>query len=143
MRVFRTTYKDKLGKKKQAKRWYLDFTDHLQIRRRWPAFEDKRQSEALGRQIERLIVHKITGEEPDEKMTRWLESVPMKLREQLLGIGLLDSHRAAAGKSLRDHLDDFRRSLSAGDNTAKHVRQTVNCIERIFAGCKFRMWADI
>ncbi len=143
MRVFRTYYKNKDGKKVQAKRWYIDFADHLSIRHRWPAFEDKRQSEALGRQLERLTTSKMANEKPDRELTRWLESVPAKLRKQLVGIGLIDPERAAAGKSLKNHLEDFRNSLSAGDNTTKYVRQTINCIKRVFDGCKFKVWSDI
>ncbi|HUV64350.1 MAG TPA: site-specific integrase [Sedimentisphaerales bacterium] len=143
MRAFRTYYKDKDGKKRQAKRWYVDFVDHLSIRHRWPAFEDKRASEALGRQIERLVTCKMSGEQPDRDSTRWLDGVPAKLREQLVGIGLLDPERAAAGKPLKAHVEDFRQSLSAGDNTAKHVQQTINCVMRIIDGCHFKAFSDI
>ncbi|HUV64511.1 MAG TPA: site-specific integrase, partial [Sedimentisphaerales bacterium] len=97
----------------------------------------------LGRQIERLVTCKMSGEQPDRDSTRWLDGVPAKLREQLVGIGLLDPERAAAGKRLADHLEDFKQSLSAGDNTPRHVQQTVNCITRIFDGCHFRTWSDI
>ena len=83
MRVFRTTYKDKNGQKKQAAKWYVELRDHLQTVRRFPAFTDKKQSEALGRQIERLIACKVSGEQPDPQMSRWLENIPERLRSIL------------------------------------------------------------
>jgi hypothetical protein len=141
VRVFRTRYKDKAGRRKQAPRWYIDFTDHLCIRHRWPGLIDKRQSEALGRQIERLVDCKIAGGQPDRDLIRWLEAVPPKLREQLAGIGLLDPERAAAGKPLKAHVEDFRQSLFK--KSPKHVQHTLRCINRILDGCRFKSWSDI
>jgi len=91
-------YKDRSGKKRQTKNWYVELTDHLRIPQRFPAFEDKRQSELLGRQIERLVNYKVAGEQPDAQLSRWLEQIPPRLRNKLVKIGLLDSKRAAAGK---------------------------------------------
>ena len=50
------------------------------------------------------------------------------------------SNRAAAGKPLVDHLEDFRKSL--GDTT-KHAKQTTNSIFRMYDACKFKTWSDI
>jgi hypothetical protein len=49
MRVFRTSYKDKNGQKRIVQKWYVELRDHLETIRRFPAFTDKAQSEALGR----------------------------------------------------------------------------------------------
>ena len=100
MRVFRSTYRDRNGKKCKTSKWYIEFRDHLQLTRRLPAFTDKRQSEALGRQIEKLVGYKVSGELPDVQLTRWLESIPAKMRDRFVKIGLIDPTRAAAGKLL-------------------------------------------
>jgi len=84
----------------------------MQIVRRFAAFTDKAQSEALGRQIEQLVNYKAAGEQPDPQLSRWLEQIPAKLKERLVGIGLLDARRAAA-KPLAKHLKDFEQSLLA------------------------------
>ncbi|MBL7107535.1 MAG: tyrosine-type recombinase/integrase [Phycisphaerae bacterium] len=143
MRVFKSTFRNKAGQKQLTKKWYIDFADHLQIRRRLPAFEDKRPSEALGRQIERLVSSKIAGEKPDAQLTRWLEGAPVALSNRLVSIGLLDSHRAAAGKPLKKHIEDFEASLLAKGNTEKYTSMTIIRVKRIFDECKFLTWTDI
>jgi len=42
MRLFKANYKDRNGKSRQSSKWYIDFVDHAQIRRRMPAFTDKK-----------------------------------------------------------------------------------------------------
>jgi integrase len=143
MRVYRTYYKDKDGEKKQVKKWYIETRDHLNIIRRFPALTDKRQSEALGRQIDKLANSKVAGEQPDAELTRWLECIPEKLRSKLAKIGLLDSKRAAAGKPLSMHLNDFRQSLIAKNLTKQHIGQLTRHVEIVFEGCKFLSWSDI
>jgi len=143
MRVFKTTYTGKSGKLCEAKKWYLDFTDHLQIRRRFPGFTDKRQTEALGRQIEQLIRYKTAGEQPDKQLSRWLENIPGTLHNNMMRIGLIDSTRAAAGKSLSNHLEDFRQALASKGNTEQHVNLTVARATKIINDCKFMSWSDI
>jgi len=82
MRVFRTSYRDKkTGETKQVRKWYIELRDHMQTTRRFPAFTDKKQSEDLGRQIERLVSYKVSGEQPDPQLSRWLEGIPDKLRD--------------------------------------------------------------
>ena len=143
MRVFRTTYKDKEGQKRQAKKWYVELRDHLDTVRRIPGFTDKRQTEALGRQIEKLVSGKVAGEKPDTELTRWLENLPARLRHNLVRIGLIDSQRAAAGKSLIEHIEDFRQSLQAKDNTPEYVELIISRLKRLFSECKFTYWSEI
>jgi len=143
MRVFRTSYKDKTGRKRQAAKWYIELRDHRETVRRFPAFTDKRQSEALGRQIEKLINFKTAGQQPDTELSRWLENIPARMRNHLLKIGLLDAERAAAGKLLSAHLDDFEKHLQAKGSTTKHVKLTMTRIRRVCSDCKFVSWSDI
>jgi integrase len=143
MRVYRVYYKDKNGKKKQVKKWWIELRDHLQITRRFPAFTDKAQSGLLGRQIERLVNYKVAGEQLNPQLTRWLEQIPEKLRNKLVKAGLLDTKRAAAGKSLSEHLEDFKKAILAKGSTKKHATQTISRVKRIFDECKFKTWTDI
>jgi len=143
MRVFRSTYKDREGRKRKTSKWYIEFKDHLELTRRLPAFTDKRQSEALGRQIETLVASKVSGEQPDTQLARWLESIPAKMREKFVKIGLIDPARAAAGKLLSEHIKDFEQSLLDKGNTRKQAQMTVSRIKRIVKGCKFTSWTDI
>ena len=61
-RVFKTTYKDRKGKTREAAKWYVEFRDHLDYVRRLPAFVSKAASEEMGRNLVRLVdYHKATG----------------------------------------------------------------------------------
>ena len=143
MRVFRSSYKSRDGQTKKTSRWYIETRDHREIVRRFVGFVDKRQTEALGRQIQKLIDTKVSGEQPSIDLTRWLENIPMKMRDRFVKIGLLDRSRAAAGKPLSEHLEDFKAHLEAKGNTSDHVKKTVSRIKRIMKGAGFRTWSDL
>jgi len=142
-RCFRPAYKDRGGKKCKTSKFYVEFRDHLQLTRRLPAFTDKRQSEALGRQIEKLVACKVSGQQPDAQLARWLESIPGKMRDKFVKIGLIDSTRAAASKLLSKHIGDFEQSLIDKGDTRKQAQMTVSRVKRIARDCKFTTWTDI
>ena len=136
MRVYRDSYKAADGKRRLAAKWTVEFKDHTETVRRIVAFTDKRASEALGRQIERLVALRLAGEQPDAELRRWLEQLAPKLRTKLARLGLLDPHSVAAMKPLRDHLDDCRQALlDKGDGT-KHVANTVQRISAILTAIR-------
>ena len=143
MRVFRSTYKSRDGKTKKTTKWYIETRDHLQIVRRFVGFVDKRQTEALGRQIQKLIDTKVSGEQPSIDLTHWLENIPVKLLERFAKIDLLDKSRAAAGKPLSKHLEDFKAHLQAKGNTSDHVKKTVSRLKRVMKGAGFSNWSDL
>ena len=37
MRIYKATYKDRTGKERKTAKWYLDFSDHNQLRHKMPA----------------------------------------------------------------------------------------------------------
>src|SRR5213596_1778655 len=141
MRIFQSTYRDRrTGATRKTRTWYIEFRDHNRDIRRVPGLRDRRQTDAIGQKIEKLVAAKLAGEAPDVAMTRWLENAPSKLRRLLAsgevnsrphlaarkkkpqtGIGLLDSKRVAASKPLAEHLGDFKAALLAKGNTAKHA----------------------
>jgi len=143
MRVFKTHYRDKDGKRRQAKKWYLDFSDHRGIRHRWPGLESKEQTEELGRQIKRLIRFTSAGDIPDMSLQQWIETLPKRFLKLLVSVGLLSSHKAAAGTPLQGHIDDFYKSLLAKGDTEKQARQVKTRVKKIIDDCGFRNWSDI
>jgi len=143
MRVFRPTRTTKSGQKKPYAKWYVEFRDHLESIRRLPAFTDKKQSEELGRKIERLVACRSNGESPDTALGRWLESMPPKLRDRLAAIGLLSGESVAAGKFLAAHLDDFQAALAAKGDTEKHARLVANRARRLVKKCRFQFWNNL
>jgi len=128
---------------KQSARWHIKFADACGIEHRIPAFTDKVQSEALARQVERLVSCKIAGERPTVQLSRWLEQIPAKLRDRLVQFGLLEISRIAAHKPLSEHIAGFEKSLLAKERTAEYVSETIAQLKRLFTGCSFTYWSDI
>ena len=143
MRVYKQKYKSKKGETKQSQKWYVRLQDHMKITQAFSAFTDKQQSIKLGQKIERLVVCKINHEPPDRELSEWISQVPSNLRNKFAKIGLIDIQRAAAGKSLLKHLDDFEQSLLAKGTSTKQVGQTVSRIKKVFEVCGFNNWNEI
>ena len=143
MRVFKASYKDRKGKSRETKAWYVEFRDHLEKVRRLPGFTDRKQTEELGRKVERLVCCRANGETPDLALCRWLETLPTKQRDVLSRWGLLDARSTAAGKALSAHVEDFHASLLDKGNTAKHADTTQRRLEALFDACGFRGWSDL
>ena len=143
MRLFKPSYRDKKGKTKAVSKWWVELRDHHRIVRRFPGFTDKAQTQLAGAKIEKLVVCRSNREPPGRELSEWLEQIPVKLRERLGKVGILEPGRAAAGKPLAEHLDDFERSLLAKNDTLRHSRQTVNRVRSIIAGCEFHVWSDM
>jgi hypothetical protein len=144
MRVFKTTYKDRQGRTKEAAAWYVEFRDHLDTVRRFPAFESKAASDEMGRNLEKVVAyHKASGGQTDPALTRFPAGLPMRTREKLVAIGLLAVERVAVGKLLADHLYDFGKALAAKGNTPFHVEVITKRARRVIEGCGFRFYADL
>src|SRR6516225_297993 len=144
MRVFKTTYKDRKGRTKEAAAWYVEFRDHLETVRRLPAFVSKAASEELGRNLEKLVAyHKASGGQTDPALTRFLAGLPVRTRERLVAIGLLAPERVAVGKPLAEHLDDWTVALKAKGNSTFYVQVVTGRARRLLAECcGFRFHAD-
>ncbi len=143
MRVFKATYKDRKGRRRQSAKWYVEFKDHLDTVRRFPAYTDRKASEEFGRKLERLVSCRVAKLPPDAELTRWIEGLDDKARDRLTRIGLLETHRAAASKPLTKHLNDFEAALLAKGNTAKHVGLVASRARSVIGGCGFRLYSDI
>lgn len=142
MRLRKHTYK-LAGETRTCKTWTIVFTDHNDLEREFGAFADKAASGELGRKLERLVALRVAGEPPDTAMARWIETLSASMRKRLLRVGLLDSKKLAASKSLREHLDDFEAALRAKGNTEAHVKLVSGRARRVFKACKFKFHGDI
>lgn len=143
MRVFKTTYKDRSGQTKEAAKWYVEFRDHNEIKRRLPAFTSREQSDQVGRKLEQLVVFRSNGDAPDLALSRWIEVMPSTMRAKLAEIGMLDARRIAAARALTDHVEEYRQSLEDKDRSEHHVKQTKARVLRLFEDCGFLFWSDI
>jgi integrase len=57
--------------------------------------------------------------------------------------GIVDPFEEHRQRPLASHLGDWQDSLLAGGASAKHVRQTVACADRVIRGCGFTFMADL
>jgi hypothetical protein len=85
MRIYRAQFKDRDGRTRKSRKWYIDFVDHIGIRHRIPGLENKRRCEDLGRSIEDLVSCKIGGQQPDVALQKWIEGLPSRLLKKLIG----------------------------------------------------------
>ena len=143
MRVYKPTYKSRDGKKQKTAKWYLDFSDHNQLRHKIPAFADKRLSEGLGRNIESLINCRIAGIEPDVKLNQWIETLSDSLLKKFVSWGLIDGQRAGVTKPLIDHIGDYIEILKAKGNSKGYIQHTQNRLKQIIDDCRFLYFRDV
>ena len=73
MRLFKATYRDRSGKQCKSAKWYGEFKDHLEAKRRVPLFKDKQASREVLHKIEQLVACKVAGDMPDPGLLRWME----------------------------------------------------------------------
>ena len=142
MKVYKPTYKDKRTKrKKQCRKYVIDFIDNNKIRRRLPAFPNKRESMLAAEKIEWLL--SCYGRPLDPELSKWLSQIPPKMYGQLIEFELLDAKQVAAGKPLMEHIDDFEKSLLAKGRSEEYARLTTARVRRVIEECGFVNWSDI
>jgi len=123
MRLYRPTWKTSDGERQQSSRWWLDFADGDGRRWRLPGLTDKRQTEALARNVERLLSIRQSGDALPADLLKWLEAVPADFRQRLADAGLIDRERAGGlaalmmldedNKVTGGHLADFLADAEA------------------------------
>jgi hypothetical protein len=148
MRTYRPRYKID-GVVHTSRRWWIDLRDHRGVRRRLAGLPDRRATEAVGRNIEKLARYAAAGEGPDPALARWLEALPSKLQAILTNIGLLERAWAVGCRPLREHLDGgaqlpgWRQFLTAKGATPLYIAVATARVRRIIEGCGFGSWTDI
>ena len=140
MSVFRpkTT---KNGVKKTSRRWWIEFTDHQENRRRIGGMRDKSATLELERKLLQLVDLRRVGSPLSAQLVKTIELLPAKDRDKLAKWGLIRMDRVAGFKPLTEHLADWRKSLVARDNTEKHAQHQHVRAGRLLASCAF--WTDV
>jgi len=132
---------------KRASKYWIDLRDPSGTRRRLPALESKRASEAYGRNLEALRDCQTARERPDKALLQWIEGLPQDTRERLARYGFLDQERAHAAQGLKAHLADFEKSLdlevAAGRIKPKRATAVMHRARAIVNGCAFKTLQDI
>ena len=101
----------------QSAKWHIKFIDADGIERRAVGFKDKTASQQLAAKLEK--------------------------EAELARAGIVDRYKEHRTRPLLQHLEDFRQSLLARGNTAKHANQVTSRAKRIVEGCQFKTWTDI
>jgi len=143
MSIFHKKSKDTDGNARIQKKWTIEFSDHSNTVRRITGFNDKAASLELERNLNRLVALRITSCGPDAETARFLESSSDKIRQKLGEWGIIDAARAASGKSLTEHVEDWRAHLEAKDDSKGYVAETTAKIIRLTKACEWRQLADI
>jgi len=143
MRLYKPSYIDREGKRQKVARYYVDVFDSNRIRRRTPAFIDRRASEALGRNIEALVGCRSAGLEPDVKLNQWIQTIPERLLKKLVSWGLIEGQRTEITKTLTGHITDYAKTLEAKGHSADYVVRTENRLKKIVSDCRFSYFRDI
>ena len=142
MNIYKRTYKDrKTGEKKQCKRFVVDFFDNNHHRRRLLAFANMRESSRVAEKIELLL--SCRGRLLDSDLSKWLTQIPPRIYKQIVEFELLDTRQIAAGKPLKEHVADFRRSLLAKGRTEDYANLTSGRVQCVIEECGFVDWSDI
>ena len=144
MRIFKPQYKRKKdGNKQKTQKYYLEFRDVYNIVRRLPAFSDKRQSQSLARNIERLRNETFAGLGPDETLTRWLDTLPERILKKLIISGFIDGQRAQAIKPLNVHITDYIKILQGRGRSKDYISRIENRLKKLISDCHFLNFRDI
>lgn len=158
MRLFKPTYKDREGKKRKTKKWYLDFFTADGIRHKLPLFTDKRACEGVKNTITKCLSCKVAGMAFELELQRKLDVLPRRILLKLSAWGLLDNARVEGSKPpvrlIKDSLTgklrladcllaDFEQFLLAKGDTKKHVAIVVSRAKRVIEGGGFKNWSDV
>lgn len=101
----------------ESKKWYVQYVDINGVNKRVAGYSDKEATWQLAADLQRRVERKLAG--------------------------LSDPFEDHLTQPLDSHLEDFKSFLENKGGSEKHVNQTCNRIQRYFAGCKVKFWADI
>ena len=143
MRIYRPTRRNADGTETPYQKFYCELRTSDQRILRLPAFSDRRLTESLGRNVQRLIDCRASGETLPQDTSRWIETLPHQTTEVLARWNLLQGSTLAAGKALAEHLSDWKSAMLARGLTEKHVGMMYRDATRVFAAGNAKFIADI
>ena len=120
----------------KAPKWYLDFYDHLEIRRELPASEDEETTQLFGNYLHRLIDCRKHKDEPNPQLRAWIKALDKRYTAKFIQWGLL------AGQIRKGILAD-ELELFCDEINTKRPAMIVSRIKKVFDTCGFKTWIDI
>jgi len=126
----------------KSAKYYAEFVGPKGLSR-IPLFASKSASTEMGRKIELMFQHRMSGEPLTKPLMHCLESMDSKLRDRLLKAGVVSLNRVAANRPLTEHLSDWRQSQLIKGRTQIHACTSYRrCIE-VFKMCSMIYWWDL
>jgi integrase len=114
--IFKQAY-TKNGERRESKKWYVEYKDEHGKTKRVAGYADKRATEQFAARLEREAAQRAEG--------------------------LLAPADGHAKRPLAEHVEDYRRYLTAKENCPEHVNTTVRLIKAVVEGCRWQFVKDI
>ena len=143
MRIYKRKRKSGDGKVTTSHKYYVEFNDPSGIKRSLIAFTNKDASEEMGRNIQRLVELRLSGLQPNNGLLKFIESCSEETRASLLHWGVLDHQFGEMGKSLINHLADWKIELEAKGCSKKHIKEFISKVKRLIQYCNWERLSDI
>ena len=143
MRIYKPTYRGRDGQVRQSAKFYVELRTGDGRVLRLPGFTNQRMTESLGRNVERLIECRASGDTLPQDTSKWIETLSTQTTEVLVRRGLLQGHTLAAGKPLSQHIAEWKADLLARGNTEKHANLSAGRVESLTTECGFKFYGDI
>jgi integrase len=143
-RLFKATYTDRAtGQQAQAAAWYVEFRDHLNVRRRWPLSPTERVSRQWAEHLVTLVRNRHAGEAADPRAKRWAIGVP-QVWEKLVAAGIVDAAAASRDEPLALHVDAFKAEIKDGRQDREEYAEIIaGRVRRTLAACGFTFWREL
>ncbi len=125
--------------------WRIEFYDHRGRRQRW-ALNTKslKLAQELAKQIDSVLACRVSGDQPDSQLSRWLESCPVWLLQRMADADMLANSRVAGCKPLSEHIDDFKAYVEAKGATSRQAAQQAGNVERLLIDqLKLTFWRGV
>ena len=143
MSVYLRCKENSAGRVAQGGKYWISFTDHQGIRRRMPALSDRRQSEALERQIESLAAARVGGDSATPEQERFIAGLPKAMVKKLVRWDILPGAKLEAARPLADQIADYIAAMTAQGRADSHCDNCRRFLERMANECAWTRVTDI
>ena len=150
------------AKGKEYKYWYIDFYDHLQIKRTIRYSTIKEQARYIAKNLAEIVKLKSCNETLTKALKSFVVNQPKILRKKLLEWDLISKDANASFEPLMDyekskpkrsshtifdvkggHLKKWQDCLAGNEKSKNHVKESVQKVARIIDACNFITPSDI
>ena len=130
-------------KRSNCKRHHFDFIDGRGMSRTLLGYRDKTATKELAGKVEKAVAIRQSGGILAGEMLSWLEGLPGDMRDRLAEWNVIDPQRAAAGKTLVEHVEEWAEHKAAKGDCSEHVKISKAKAIKMIEGCKWRFISDV